>query len=497
MSAGPSTTLRSLLIVLLLGWCWVVGSTLFVLTPVASVNEFRQTISRLTWTPQIPTSGDEAVRLAVGMQVAAGGGFVVPDVLQNAPATVQLPGRQGGSAARLEPRFSPVYGLLLGGLTALTARLTGTDPGALQTASDAMDQLLLYRVLAIVPNLLAISLLAWFFGQSIDLRGLRDQRWWVLVLPLLFISPLALRLTYLNEHALAAALLWTGLALLNTALFRIAKEQATPRPAFVAGACLMLSAALVPLALAAIVGFGGVLLADRQAALRQLGRNLAIGAAPIAILTVMAHMWGFDKLLPLLALHQVQAGLAVQDVLTDLIGYNGLLWMFPPATVGLVILLTRIIRTQELEDAQAVDLFRAGQGAFHWGAYWTVLAAVGLAVVDGAFGYGVPHSAAGRQIGIILPFAGDRTQITWYLHHYAGDQWVVLTPLMIYYCAFIFREPILAAWKPWYHNAVRVGALCWLFGLAQPAGGIVCPLIEAAYRWSINVATYYPAGRLS
>lgn len=484
-----------LLLTLILGWIWVLGSTLVVMTPVNEVNEYRQTIARLTFPPQIPTSGDEAVRLAVAMEVASGRGLQVPEVLAQSPATVHLPGKQGsgtadGDATRLEPRFTPLYGLILGGLANLTAQATRVAP-------DAVNQLLLYRVLALVPNLIAVTLLIWFFGSSIDLRGLKDQRWWYLVTPTIFLSPLALRLTYLSEHALAAALLWTGLALLNTAFFRIAKEQAAVWTVYLAGGLMMLAGGLVPLATCAVVGFIGVLVADKQKPLRTLGINLAIGAAPIVVLIVITNMWGFNKLLPLLSLHAVRIGPAVSDVLHNLIGYNGLAWMYPPAAIGLAILLTRIIRTQELEDAQQVDLFRAGQGAFHWGAYWTVLAAVGLAVVDGAFGYGVPMSADGKQIGMIIPFLGERTQITYYLHQFGGDAWIVLLPLLIYYCAFIFREPVLASWKPWYHNAVRIGLMCWIVGTAQPAGGLVCPLVEAVYRWSIGLATYYPAGRLS
>lgn len=482
--------MRQLGLLLLLGWAWVVLSTLVVLTPVATTNDYRQTIARWTWQPQIPVSGDEAVRYAAALEVASGRGFRVPDVLAQAPGTVHVPARQGEGTTTLRPRFTPLYGLLLGGLTSLASRIAGVAP-------DALDPLTLYRVLALVPNLIAVTLLAWFFGQSIQLRGLSGSRWWVLVLPVLFLSPLALRMTYLTEHALGAALLWTGLAQLNTALFRIAKDQPARMQGWRAGALLMLACGIVPVAGAAVIGFGGVLLATRPRPLQQLGQHLALGALPVALLLVGTHMWGFNKLLPLIVLHQANIGASVQYFLQNLLGYNGLLWMFPPALIGTLILVSRIIRTQELEEAQQVDLFRAGQGIFHWGAYWTLLAAVGLAIIDGAFGYGVPASEGGKQIGILVPTFGGRTQITFYLHQFGGDALVSLLPLLGYYCAFIFREPILQGWQPWYHNAVRLGVLVWVAGTAQPAGALVCPLIEAVYRWSVGLATYYPAGRLS
>lgn len=481
-----------LAICLLLGWAWVLGSTWTVLTPVPETNEFRQTISRLTWPPQVPSTGDEAVRYAVALEVAAGRGLQVPEVLRDAPGTVALPGATSSAAPRYEPRFTPLYGLLLGGLAKLVQMQTGAD-------TDALPPLITYRTLALVPNLLAMTLLVWFFGQSIALRGLKDQRWWSLAIPVLLLSPLALRLTYLNEYALGAALCWTALALLNTALFRVAKEQPAVRWAAGAGAVLMLAAGFVPLALAAVVGFGGVLLAEKDSALRKLGTAWALGALPVAVLLVISHMWGFNKLLPLLHLHEPAMGASIRYLLANLIGLNGLLWMFPPAAVGLVLLISRIIRTQELEGAQKVDPFRAGQGAFHWGAYWTVLAAIGLAVVDGAFGYGVPAASGGSKpiLGILLPYMGEQIRLTYVRFHYGGDAWIVFLPLLVYYCAFAFREPVLAAWRPWYHNGVRIGLLVWLIGTAQPAGGVVCPFLEAAWTWSVGVASYFPAGRLS
>ena len=485
---------RNILLLCVINWCWILGSVLYEVTPVQDTNEFAQTIAHLTWPPQTPEATHEAIRFTVAHQVAAGNGFTVPEGLENVPDVVKIDRAKQGELNEYHPRFSPLYGYMLAGLVQVFAPATAGGE-----ISYLINPLPMYRLLTLIPALIAGALLVWSFGLSVNLRGLKDIRWWYIMLPALIFSPLSLRATFLNELYLAAALLWTGCYFLNSATFALAKDKPWQARAIGSGALMMLASGLVPLGFAAVLGFGGVLLTHKEKPLIRLGSFFIGSALVVGVVLVLLNMMAFDKLLPLLAYESEQEAKFALKLFTDLLWTNGLLWMFPVAALGIWVLASRILRTQDLEEQDKVDLFRAGQGAFHWGAYWTLLAALGIAIVDAGFLFGVPSRVSNAEIHrlLVVPFGDGKLLLNQFTHFFSGGNWAIFIPLMAYYCSFIFREPVLIKLRPWYHNFVRIGAVVWFFGAAQPTGGFVFPLIEAMYTWSLGVATYFPLGRLA
>jgi len=361
-----------------------------------------------------------------------------------------------------------------------------------------------YRIASYLGNLIASTMLIILFARALEVKGVRGKEILLMLVPLAFFSLVFTAGMVLQVHLFVAALCFWALHEINTGVYRINRDLPSWKSFILAGVLLAFAGCLSIPAIGVGVGFLAMFITQKDKRFARAVVNMIVGALIPIILTAIViaifskQVGGFIPPWPEAVVRGDDSpGAVIRYFFHSTIGFNGFFLYCPLALIGVLSLVKRLNHFQRLaEKKKKLDHYARGQSLIAMSVYWGGILSLVLFWLA-ALMNGIPPNFTPEHLQMAsIKIGGSSIALASNLRSYGTMQLLFLLPLLHHFNLHIFKERPFAKFKVFYHEAVRIGALVAIVGLASPAGGYLVPFIWSLNQIALSVTSYFPMGTL-